>query len=99
MAGMGGKGTPKWPIEGGCDSLTGMGELVVHLYIGLAQFFSGLLPERLRRAARTGPLWRRIVVALFVGIASVVVGLFVAALLLTAAFLVIAVVMGIARLF
>jgi hypothetical protein len=76
-----------------------MGELVAHLYMGLTQFFSGLFPERFTEAARTGPLWRRFIVALFIGIGSLVVGLVVAALALAIGFFIVAVVVGIARLF
>lgn len=76
-----------------------MGELVAHLFMGLAQFFSGLFPEHFIKAARTGPLWRRIILALFVGIGSVVIGLIVAALVLAVAFFIVAVVVGIVRLF
>jgi hypothetical protein len=76
-----------------------MGELVAHLYMGLAQFFSGLFPERFTEAARTGPLWRRIIVALFIGIGSLVVGLVVAAFALAIGFFIVAVVVGILRLF
>jgi hypothetical protein len=72
-----------------------MGELVAHLYMGLAQFFSGLFPERFQEAARTGPLWRRVTIALFVGLGSLVVGLLVAAFVLAALFLIVAVVIGI----
>ncbi len=74
-----------------------MGELVLHLYMGLAQFFSGLFPERFQEAARTGPMWRRVVIALFVGFGSLAVGLIVAALVLAALFLIGAVAIGIAK--
>ena len=74
-----------------------MGELVAHLYMGLAEFFSGLFPDRFREAARTGPLWRRVIIALFVGFGSLAVGLLVAALVLAGLFLIVAVVFGIAK--
>jgi len=74
-----------------------MGELVANLFMGLAQFFSGLLPERFQEAARTGPMWRRIITALLVGFGSLVVGLVVAALVLVAIFLAAAVVIGIVK--
>jgi hypothetical protein len=74
-----------------------MGELVAHLFMGLAEFFSGLFPERFREAARTGPLWRRVIIALFVGFGSLAVGLLVAALVLAGLFLIVAVVIGIAK--
>ena len=76
-----------------------MGELVAALYMGLAQFFAGLFPERFQEAARTGPIWRRIVMALFVGFGSLTVGLLVAALALAVIFFIAAFVIGIVRLF
>ena len=76
-----------------------MGELVAELYMGLAQFFAGLFPERFKEAARTGPTWRRIIIALLVGFGSLMVGLVVAALALAAAFFVVALVIAIVRLF
>jgi hypothetical protein len=76
-----------------------MGELVAHLYMGLAQLFSGLFPERFQESARTGPIWRRIIFSLFIGFGSIIVGLAVAAFLLGAAFILFAVVLGIFRAF
>ncbi len=76
-----------------------MGELVAELYMGLAQFFAGLFPERFKQAARTGPIWRRIVMALFVAFGSLTVGLLVAALALAVVFFIAAFVIGIVRLF
>ena len=72
-----------------------MGELVAQLFMGLAEFFAGLFPERFRQAARTGPMWRRIVAALFVGLGSLIIGLTVAALVVAVLFLVAAVGVGI----
>ena len=74
-----------------------MGELVVQLYMSLAEFFSGLVPERFREAARTGPMWRRVVIALLVGFASLAVGLILAALALAALFLIAAIAIGIVK--
>ena len=76
-----------------------MGELAAQLFMGLAEFFSGLFPERFKKAARTGPLWREIIVALFVGIGSLVVGLVVAALLFAVAFLIAGFLIAIVRAF
>ena len=74
-----------------------MGELVLNVYLQLAQLFAGLFPERFREAARTGPMWRRVLVALFVGFGSLAIGLIVAALVLVVLFLIAAVVGGIAK--
>ncbi len=76
-----------------------MGELVAQLYMGLAEFFSGLFPERFKRAARTGPIWRRIIMALLVGFGSLLVGLVVAALLFAVAFFIAGFVIAIVRAF
>lgn len=74
-----------------------MGELAAQLFMGLAESFSGLFPERFKDAARTGPIWRRMVFALFVGLGSLIVGLVVAACVLAVAFVLVAVVLGIFR--
>lgn len=74
-----------------------MGEFVLQLYLGMAQLFAGLFPERFQVAARTGPTWRRIAFAFFIGLGSVAVGLIVAALALAALFLAIALVFGLVR--
>lgn len=76
-----------------------MGELVAQLYMGLAEFFSGLFPERFKKAARTGPIWRRIIMALLVGFGSLWVGLVVAALLFAVAFFIAGFVIAIVRAF
>lgn len=76
-----------------------MWELVVEIYMWLAQFFAGLFPKRFQEAARTGPIWRRIVVALFAGFGSLVVGLFVAACVLAVAFVLVAIALGVFRAF
>lgn len=57
-----------------------MGELLLQLFLGLAEFFSGLFPERFKEAARKGPMWRRITAAIGIGIGSVLIGLTVAAI-------------------
>ena len=88
---------PRIVIDDSCVGLGSMGELILHLYMGLAQFFSGLFPERFREAARTGPMWRRVVIAVFVGFGSLVVGLIVAALGLAALVLLGGVAIGIAK--
>ena len=62
-----------------------MGELLVQLFLGLAELFSGLFPERFKESARTGPTWRRIIAAIFIGLGSLLVGLVVAALLFAVA--------------
>ena len=74
-----------------------MSELVAQLYMGLAQIFADLFPERFKEAARTGPMWRRIIMALFVGFGSLFVGLIVAALVLAAMFFIAVVAIGIVR--
>jgi hypothetical protein len=76
-----------------------MGELAAHLYMGLVQLFSGLFPEHFRESARTGPIWRRIIFALFFGFGSLIVGLVVAACVLAVAFVLFAIVVGIFRAF
>ncbi len=76
-----------------------MGELLVELYFWLAQFFGGLFPERFKEAARTGPIWRRIVIALVVGLGTLTVGLLVAAVALAVVFLIAAFVIRIFSLF
>ncbi|MCL6741418.1 hypothetical protein LZ518_09775 [Sphingomonas sp. RB56-2] len=74
-----------------------MGDFVAHLYIGLAQVFADLLPRPLIEKARTGPLWRRIVIALFFGVSSLIIGLVVAALALFVIFVLGAVGLGVFR--
>ena len=74
-----------------------MGELLLQLYFGLAEFFAGLFPERFREAARTGPVWRRTVFAIVVGFGSIAVGLIIAALVLAALFLLTAFGIGVVR--
>ena len=76
-----------------------MGELVVQLYMGLAQLFAGLFPLRFRDAARTGAIWRRVAIGIFVGLGSTVVGLLVAAFALAAIFVIAGVAIGIVRAF
>ena len=71
--------------------------MVLNVYLQLAQLFAGLFPERFRQAARTGPMWRRVAVAIFIGFGSLAIGLIVAALVLAALFLIAAVVIGIAK--
>lgn len=70
-----------------------MGDFLFHLFFGLAQFFSGLFPERFTDAARTGPTWRRVMIRAFIGLGSIVVGLAVAALVFAVGLAVVAVVM------
>ena len=74
-----------------------MGELVAQLFMGLAQLFAGLFPERFREAARTGPTWRRIIAAFLFGFGSLIVGLIVAALAVAVMFFLAAVVIGVLR--
>jgi hypothetical protein len=74
-----------------------MENLVAQLFMGLAELFSGLFPERFKEAARTGPIWRRIFMALFVVFGSLIVGLVVAALVFVVMFFIAAVVVGIGR--
>ena len=76
-----------------------MGELVGALFTALAQMFSDFIPERYKMAARAGPIWRRVLLALFVGFGSLVIGLAVAALVTAAAFVIIALVLAIFSLF
>ena len=74
-----------------------MGEFVLQLYVGLAELFAGLFPERFREAARTGPLWRRIIMTVFVMFGSLIVGLVVAALVFALLFFIAALVFGIGK--
>lgn len=74
-----------------------MAELVLNVYLHLAHLFADLFPERFREAARTGPMWRRVVTALVIGLGSLATGLIVAALVLAALFLIAVVVFGIAK--
>jgi hypothetical protein len=74
-----------------------MENLVAQLFMGLAEFFSSLFPKRFQEAARTGPLWRRIIMALFVMFGSLIVGLVVAALVFAVMFFLAAVVIGLGR--
>lgn len=76
-----------------------MGELLLQLFLSLAEFFSGLFPERFKEAARTGPMWRRIIAAIGIGLGSIIVGLTVAAIVVAAGFLLVAVVAGVVRAF
>lgn len=73
-----------------------MGEFLLQLFLSLTEFFSGLLPERFKEAARTGPMWRRIIAAIAIGFGSLIIGLTVAAIVFAAGFLLFAVVAGIA---
>jgi hypothetical protein len=52
-----------------------MGELLFHMFLGLAEFFSGLIPERWKTAARTGSVWRRYLFKMLVALGSIAVGL------------------------
>ena len=76
-----------------------MVEPLANLYMSLAQLFADLFPKRFHEAARSGPIWRRILVALFIAFGSLVVGMVAAAIVVAAGFLVIVVVIGIFRAF
>ena len=59
--------------------------------------FAGLFPERFKEAARTGPLWRRILMALIVTFGSIIIGSVVAVLALAALFFIATVVIAIGK--
>ena len=76
-----------------------MGELLFQLFLGLAEFFSGLFPERFKEAARTGPMWRRIIAAIGIGLGSIIIGLTVAAIVFAAGAILVGMLAAIVRAF
>ena len=76
-----------------------MGELLLQLFLSLAEFFSGLFPESFKEAARTGPMWRRIIAAIGIGLGSIIIGLTVAAIIFVAGTVLFGVVVGVFRAF
>lgn len=88
-----------WKAIGGGVSLASVGELLLQLFLGLAEFFSGLFPERFREAARTGPMWRRALAAIGIALGSLIIGLTVAAIVFAAGAVLFGVVAGRVRIF
>jgi uncharacterized RDD family membrane protein YckC len=76
-----------------------MGELIGALFTRLAEMFSGLIPERYKLAGRTGPIWRRVLISLLLGVGSLVIGLALAASVTAAVFVIAALVLAIFNLF
>jgi len=76
-----------------------MAEPLARLYMELAQIFADLFPKRFHEAARSGPMWRRILVGLLIAFGSLVVGMVAAAIVMASGFLVIVVALGIVRAF
>lgn len=72
-----------------------MGEALFQLFLSVAEFFAWLFPERFRKAARTGPMWRRVLAAIGIALGSIVMGVTAAAIVFAAGFLLFAVVAGI----
>ena len=69
--------------------------MLLQLFLSLAEFFSGVIPERFRQAARTGPMWRRIIAAIGIGLGSLFIGLTIAAMVFAAGAVLIGLVAGI----
>lgn len=76
-----------------------MGEALFQLFLGLAELFAGLFPERFKEAARVGPMWRRILAATGIGLGSIIIGLTVAAIVFAAGAILYGVVVGTVRAF
>lgn len=88
-----------WKAIGNGASLITVGELLFQLFLSLAEFFSGLFPERFKEAARKGPMWRRTIAAIGIGIGSILIGVAMAAIVFAASTVLFGVVAGIVRAF